>query len=437
MELWTEYEGRTIDGAYPLTKLLQPEGRSAFFATSNGSGQQTVIRLIESHFDDEEILGRWRGIRALDHPNLVRLKQFGSVVLDDTSLVYTVIEPVDANLAEIVNERRMTTEETRQLAVSVVAALDALHTNGFVHEHVATHTVLAVGETIKLRSDCIREAPEGEEGLRLKQRDVHDLAFVLLEALTQGTSLNEGGYALPRPFDEIVRRGAEGTWGLEDISRVLTGDTVTEAAKAPETVVPKLSNGASSHPVERKVVEMPVRPAKDPELITAPAADAIPRNRVVWSGAGLVAALLLGVVWYFAHGTSVADKATAQAVASSASESNPVSSPAPAVAAPVTAPATTVYSAPPPVSAVADGHGQWRVVAFTYNRQGQAQQKADELGRRHPDLNPQVFSPKGHAPYLVTIGGRMTKDESYAMVKKARREGIARDVYAQNYDGRG
>src|SRR5277367_3279805 len=56
MELWTEYEGRTIDGAFPLKKLLLPEGRSAFFSTSNGNGVSTVIRLIAAHFDEEEIL---------------------------------------------------------------------------------------------------------------------------------------------------------------------------------------------------------------------------------------------------------------------------------------------------------------------------------------------------------------------------------------------
>jgi len=77
MDLWNEYEGRTIDGVFPLTKLLRPEGRSAFFATSNGTGVPTVIRLIESHFDDAEILARWKAISALDNAHLVKMKKFG------------------------------------------------------------------------------------------------------------------------------------------------------------------------------------------------------------------------------------------------------------------------------------------------------------------------------------------------------------------------
>ena len=170
MELWTEYEGRTIDGGFPLAKLLQPEGRSAFFSTPNGTGTPTVIRLIESHFDDEEILARWRGVEALHHPNLVELKKFGKAELDGTQLVYAVMEPAEANLGEIVGERRLTVPETTQIAASLVAALEALHSNGFVHEHVEPGNVLAVGEEIKLRSDCIRETPEGAEGRELKRR---------------------------------------------------------------------------------------------------------------------------------------------------------------------------------------------------------------------------------------------------------------------------
>ena len=185
MNLWTEYEGRTIDGAYPLTKLIRPEGRSAFFSTPNGTGAPTVIRLIESHFDGEDILVRWRGVEALNHPNLVKLKKFGHVVVDDTPLVYAVMETVDGNLAEILRERPLSVDEARDVATSLLAALEALHGSGFVHEHVDSANVMAVGETIKLRSDCIRETLEGEEGAVLKRKDVRDYALVLAEALTQ------------------------------------------------------------------------------------------------------------------------------------------------------------------------------------------------------------------------------------------------------------
>ncbi len=74
------------------------------------------------------------------------------------------MEPADASLAEILKERPLSTKETMQVATSLVPALEALHANNLIHEHLEPANVLAVGEVIKLRSDCIREAPEGAEG---------------------------------------------------------------------------------------------------------------------------------------------------------------------------------------------------------------------------------------------------------------------------------
>src|ERR1700739_1502209 len=183
MELWTEYEGRTIDGLFPLTKLLRPEGRSAFFLTSNGNGVPRVIRLIEPHFDEDEILARWRGVAALDHPNILKLEKFGQVEFECGSVLSPVMEPVDANLGDVLAEQRLTVPDTRQLASSLISAIDTLHSHGFVHEHLEPAHISAVGETVKLRSDCIREAPEAEDGQRLKKQDVHDYSVVLLQAL--------------------------------------------------------------------------------------------------------------------------------------------------------------------------------------------------------------------------------------------------------------
>jgi hypothetical protein len=77
------------------------------------------------------------------------------------------------------------------------------------------------------------------------------------------------------------------------------------------------------------------------------------------------------------------------------------------------------------------------VVAFTYNREDQAQQKVAEIARSHPDLNPTVFTPTGHAPFLVALGGPMSMQEAFALSGKAKREGLPRDTYAQNYRGSG
>lgn len=461
MELWTEYEGRTIDGNYPLTKLIRPEGRSAFFSTSNGTGVPTVIRLIESHFDDEEILARWRGIEALDHPNLVKLKQFGPVMLDETSLVYAVMEPVEANLAEILSERRLTVLETRQVASSLLAALEALHANGFVHEHVEPANVLAVGEMIKLRSDCIREAPEGEEGRELKARDVHDYAVVVLKCLTQQSTLEGAARDLPlmAPFDAIVRKGMSGEWGLREIDKALEPAAtpsvpVPARAPAPASTADSLA-GAHDLPIAAGLSAAASQvPEKRVSIGNASMRRSLDVNRVdagdalggLGRGAGLraVIGLLLVVVlflgWHFLHGRS----------ASEGTAPPPVSTPAPILENGAARGANTAagpavegehapvvdHAAPEENANARSATGQWRVVAFTYNREGQAREKAASLAARHADLHPDVFTPTGRAPYLVTLGDGMTREDAFKLAGKAKREGLPRDVYAQNYRGR-
>jgi len=429
MNLWTEYEGRTIGGVYPLTKLIRPEGRSAFFMTSNGTGSPTVIRLIESHFDGDDILTRWRGMAALNHPNLVKLKGFGHVVMDETSLVYAVMEPVDANLSEIVSERRLTVDEARELATSLLGAIGALHANGFVHEHVEAGNVLAVGEMIKLRSDCIRETPEGEDGRQMKRKDVRDFAAVLLEALTQGRKL-EG--SLPAPFEQIVRKGMSGEWGLAQIEAALEAPARTSAAKVEkvetkEVLAERPVVAPVANPVSAPVVPAPLTARRLRVPVEA-------RSQVMFFGRrwwiyGAAGLLILLLVWYFASGRRAANKdgvAKAAPAAVSGITPQPDVGPAPSTdrhaAAPVNSPAD---------SSVA--RGSWRVIAFTYNQRDQAEHKVAEIAQSHPDMQPSVFTPTGRAPFLVALGRSMSRQDAFALSGKAKREGFPRDVYAQNY----
>ncbi|HEX3373997.1 MAG TPA: protein kinase [Edaphobacter sp.] len=431
----------------------------------------TVIRLIESHFDGDEILARWRGVAALNHPNLVKLKSFGHVVVDETSLVYAVMEPVEANLSEILRERRLTELETKQVATSLLAAMEALHSSGFVHEHVVAENVLAVGEVIKLRSDCIRETLEGEEGVALKRKDVRDFATLLLQALTQQRTFNGASREppLPAPFEQIVRRGMSGEWGLAEIGAALKRPSVAQAIAragvtpdAPKVEMPVAAPAGASSGTAASVAPV----SEVPPSGTAPSVarrirvpvDGEPRKfgpRGIAYAVGTLLILLLG--WLFVHSRSSSSSGSSgssgspgstgaiqetPASAPSAQESAPVAATGPAAPADVEShPASRAVASSAPAAtgtdASGDSRGRWRVIAFTYNREDQAQQKAAEIAKSHPDLNPTIFRPNGRGPFLVTLGGPMSRDDAFAFSGKAKREGMPRDIYAQNYRGNG
>jgi hypothetical protein len=451
MDLWTEFEGVTIDSAFALNKLLQTEGRSAFFSTVNAKGESVLIRLIECHFDEDEILARWRGVQNLGHPSILSIDRFGQFRIeeDDITAVYTVFERVDANLGVVLEQGRLTTSDAAQIGVSIASALETLHTHGFVHEHVEPRNIFQVGESVKLRGDCIRETPEGQTGFDARRRDVNDLALVLMQVLLgmpQPSNTNPRPN-LPAPFDDIVRNGISGEWGLAEIKGALApyvskpkpsatqgaAAAATKAAfqaasaKARDLAANTFTSGTAAPPEPRR--EPPAWAGSKPAARALfpghePAGFALPNSvgsslhlfrRWIGVGVFLVIVLLLG--WIFTQRSSGKRGGTAAppapAAGSAASSSQPTSAPTPSLA-----------------------KTGWRVVAFTYNRKDQAQKKAASLAQKHPDLRPEVFSPSGKAPWLVTIGGVQQRDAAYALAHKASGLGLPRDTYAQNYTAR-
>ena len=446
MQLWTDYEGLTIDGAFPLNRLLLPEGRSAFFSTANGKGEPVVLRLIECHFDEEDILARWRCVEALNHAGFLKLERFGQIELDGNPAVYAVFEKVEANLAEPLQRGRLSVTEAAQIAASLAPALEMLHAHGFVHEHVEPRNVFAVGDAVKLRSDCIREAREGAEGREAKQRDVHDLAVLLLQVLTQRNTLEGVREAeLPPPFGDIVRNGMSGAWGLAEMSAALPGRPGS-AARAKRPAAPALATAAAAAPIANRAgvaAAPPPRPERGSEEGTRwdgnvvrstmrqevagreEAPDSSFRSR--WTSlAALVALLVLVGGWMVHHALHRSAPAAAAATAKSTRQT--------AAGGRVTGTAPHATGKGPAADRVwAAGRSQWRVIAYTYDHENEARKKAAALAEKHPDLHPQVFAPHGHGPYLVAIGGAMGRDQAMAMARRARGLGLPRDTYAQNY----
>ena len=468
MQLWTDYEGVTIDGAFPLKKLLLPEGRSAFFSTAGPKGEPTVARLIECHFDEEEILARWRSVEALNHPNFLTFERYGQIELDGGRVVYAVFEKVDANLAGVLDQGHLTVKDVAQLASSLVASLEVLHSHGFIHAHIEPSNIFAVGEVVKLRADCIHETPEGEEGRAAKQRDVRDLATVLLKALTQRQSL-EGipDYAVPAPFGQIIRSGLNGSWGLENIRAALGAETGPTRSISPELVDDPGDDldddlgeefvdesveiaSPSRGPVEQKAASSVAGPSMRPEA-HLPLFDedddayfsGIATRKEVWDegvnfsfrfrwvgAAGIFCVLLLLATWVLPHAWNSHRQQPIQVVTR---DRQPVAHDVKHIS---TSPVPKPAGAALPRASLANSNSSrsvWRVIAFTYNRKTDAEKKVSSLSRSRPDLQPVVFSARGRAPYLVSIGGAMDRDAAYTLKRRARSLGLPRDTYAQNY----
>lgn len=480
MHLWTEYEGNVIAG-YPILRLLRSEGRSAFFSTTTPDGQSALLRLTESHFDESELVGRWRKISAVTHANLQAIKHCGQITFDSVPLACCLLEPIDASLADVLRDRPLTLDETKEVAEAVASALAALHAAELIHEHVDASNVYAHGEVVKLRSDCARECigdfeadtPESREALR--KRDIRDLGLLLLRCLAlewQGSSAMK----LPSPMDRIIPNALNGTLtaqGVVDIldsikpapiAKPVPAAAVSEPANTAKPQTPLKSAANSPDAVLGTLAsrEAPAKAATPEPRRTPPVATKsddpfdvglgslrneprhqtgtasammqrlrplMPRpiSRKALSISGALAATLAFVLWITFHDGEPAPAETHAAVVAQA----------PVETQPQPAPQPVATSTPKPSATTSlltsTAQAGWRVIAYTYNHEQQAQAKAMQLQQKYMNLQPQVFSPTGHAPYFVALGGPLDSSSAFALRNRARQSGLPRDTYARNF----
>jgi eukaryotic-like serine/threonine-protein kinase len=455
MPLWNEIEGEILDDNLPLQKLLRSEGRTAWFATTGADGQPAVVSVFEALNDEDTALARVQTAARVEHPNLLIIRRTGSTRIGGDPYVYAVMEPFDQTLAEVLRERPLTPDETREVTESLLSALETVEGAGLYHGHVDSAGVLGVGDSIKLRSDCLTQRHSDSS-------DAPALAALVYNALTgRRFSSERDALQLPAPFATLVRAGAGSNGSLAAMRRVLSGPAVTSAEAA--AVPPP----AAKAPIPARSSATPATAPATPR--TAAQAPAIPRPALKQDEAGsrrrkrpgiaiaaiVLMAIALVVFWYITKQPSRHAPISGEA----ASAPNPQQA-APAAVPPAATPtgdaAATPESAKPapraearptaraaarpaptnPATDAAPTSGErsvWHVVAYTYLYESAAQRKATELAAQYPKLEPQVFSPTGHAPFLVTLGGGTNRQEAFARRDAARTAGMPSDTYAMNF----
>jgi len=257
-----QWEHRAVAGRFPLERYLGGSDHSAVYLTvrQDSAGESEIaLKLVPAHsaVEAERQLERWRAVRELSHPNLIRIFEAG---LDGTSHVYVVEEYAEENLSQILPERALTAEETRGMFLPILRALQYVHDHGFVHSHIRPSNILAIGDQVKLASDTLVAAgdrsqragktgaydpPESTAGVASTAGDVWQLGTMLVEVLTQrlpawdrtGPSTPELPAVVPEPFREIAAQclqlDATKRWTVAKIIARLESDRLDPAQRGP------------------------------------------------------------------------------------------------------------------------------------------------------------------------------------------------------------
>ena len=199
-EAWKTWEGRTVDGKFPLRRWLGGSDHSAVFLTDLGGSQKAVIKLIAASLNADRQLSRWAVAAKLSHPHLIRLFEMGRCRFDGTPLLYLVMEHAEEDLSQIIPQRPLTPAEVGDMLPPVLDTLSYLHSKGLVHNRIRPSNILAVADQLKLSTDgissrgpsdekpislTIYDAPEVASGEIFPAIDVWSLGVTLVVALTQ------------------------------------------------------------------------------------------------------------------------------------------------------------------------------------------------------------------------------------------------------------
>ena len=150
IETWKAWEGHALDGKFTLGQWLGGSDHSAVFATEQ-SGQpssKVVIKLIAPEPGQAEVqLSRWRAAAQLSHSNLIRIFATGQCKLDETQLLYVVMEQAEEDLSQILPQRALSPDEIRRFA-SAVARCVSLS----ARQRFCSHTRAALERARRRRS---------------------------------------------------------------------------------------------------------------------------------------------------------------------------------------------------------------------------------------------------------------------------------------------
>jgi serine/threonine protein kinase len=224
-DVWAKLEGHAINGVYPLLRHLGTTNHSVVFLTESAKLGRTelALKLVPSVPALAELqLARWRASAALLHPRLIQIFDSGQCQIGKRHFLYVVTDYADQNLAQLLERRALTEEETREMLEPVLDALAFLHERQLVQGRLKPSNVLVVGDQLKLASDTIRPVsetgaaskvvsayapPEANEGTRTAASDAWALGVTLCEALTQHqpANLHEGDLALPPQISPVFR----------------------------------------------------------------------------------------------------------------------------------------------------------------------------------------------------------------------------------------
>jgi len=309
IELWKNWEGRVVDGKFTLRQWLGGSDHSAVFLTERGGrqAQKAAIKLISAGNPDAGAqLSGWGDAAKLSHPHLIRLFECGRGQIDDTRILYVVMEHAEENLAEILPVRALSAGEAAEMLRPAGEALASLHRSGFVNSRIRPSNIMAVHDQLKISADAVcrtgerrsarprsaYDAPEMATTGPSSAADIWSLGATLVAVMTQKEpnaknivreNVAREAVAVPETIPQPIRDIARQCLQIDPKQRCTASDILARLQpKAARTQTPP-----APVPASNKVVE--ARPSQErPKLWIVASVAVVAILLIAWVGSKFV-----------------------------------------------------------------------------------------------------------------------------------------------------
>ena len=287
IELWKNWEGRVVDGKFTLRQWLGGSDHSAVFLTERGGrqAQKVAIKLISAGNPDAGAqLSDWGEAARLSHPHLIRLFECGRGQIDDTRVLYVVMEYAEENLAEILPLRPLAADEASAMLQPSADALAYLHKSGLAHSRVRPSNIMAVQDQLKVSADAVcragerraararsaYDAPEMATAGPSPAGDIWSLGATLVAVMTQkepNANVAREPLAVPEAIPQPLRGIARQCLQIDAKQRGTASDILarlqpkaarTQAVPAPSPARNKVVETRPSHESRKLWIVVPV-----------------------------------------------------------------------------------------------------------------------------------------------------------------------------------
>ena len=317
-DVWTRWQGQVINGVFPLGRHLGCSEHSGVFLTKLGTprhGEAAIKVFAAARAQEEMQIPRWNRVGGLTQPHLLPLFEWGACQLDGLPYLYVVMEYADQTLAQLLQHRALTADETKQMVLPMLDALTFLHGQDLIHTRLKPANIMVVGDQLKLASDTICRAsegnlgphaataydpPEGQDGGGSPAGDIWALGVTLFEALARRAPASFGEQRgmvvlppdFPPPFRDVVAR----CLSPHPQDRPSAAELVTWAGG--RSTQPPSTSSAATQPSAPKAAPPRRVPSPETPAATRPASSSPPPAKPrAWLVAVLASVAMVALGW--------------------------------------------------------------------------------------------------------------------------------------------